>query len=95
LVTAAARAAHLVVDGEPWIFEDRLAGVLLGDLAGDLLAPHRDARHAGVLASMRVAMTARSRYAEERLAEAVKLGTRHAVAAACREGHRRVDPDAR
>ena len=79
MVTAAARAAHLVVDGEPWIFEDRLAEVLLGDLAADLLSAHRDAGQAGVLASMRVAMTTRSRYTEERLAEAVSRGTRQYV----------------
>jgi hypothetical protein len=30
LATAAARAAHLVVDRDPWIFEDRLASALLG-----------------------------------------------------------------
>jgi hypothetical protein len=39
-------------------------------LAPDLLSAHRDAGQAGVLASIRVAMTARSRYTEERLAEA-------------------------
>jgi O-methyltransferase involved in polyketide biosynthesis len=42
MATAAARAAHLVVDREPWLFEDRLAAALLGDAADDLLAAHRD-----------------------------------------------------
>jgi O-methyltransferase involved in polyketide biosynthesis len=83
LVTAAARAAHLTVDDEPWIFEDRLAEVLLGDLAADLLAPHRDARQA-ILASMRVGMTTRSRYTEERLAEAVGRGHPAIRAPGCR-----------
>jgi methyltransferase (TIGR00027 family) len=74
LATAAARAAHLVVDREPWIFEDRLAVGLLGDLAHDLLAVHRDIESAEILASMRVAMTTRSRYTEDCLLEAVARG---------------------
>jgi methyltransferase (TIGR00027 family) len=79
LATAAARAAHLIVDREPWIFEDRLAIVLLGDSCADLLAAHRDSGQPGALASMRVAMTTRSRYAEERLAEAATRGIRQYV----------------
>jgi methyltransferase (TIGR00027 family) len=74
MATAAARAAHLVVDCEPWILEDRLAAVLLGDVANELVAFHRDSGAAEVLASMRVAMTTRSRYTEVRLAEAVSRG---------------------
>lgn len=74
LATAAARAAHIIVDREPWIFQDRLAFLLLGDVADDLVAVHREAGRAGVLASMRVAITTRSRYAEDRLAEAVPRG---------------------
>jgi methyltransferase (TIGR00027 family) len=74
IATAAARAAHLVVDRDPWIFEDHVAGPLLGDLAADLLAAHRDPGRAGVLASIRVAMTTRSRYTEEHLAAAVGRG---------------------
>jgi hypothetical protein len=42
MTTAAARAAHLVVDREPWLFEDTLAAALLGDEADDLLAAHRE-----------------------------------------------------
>jgi methyltransferase (TIGR00027 family) len=71
LATAAARAAHLVVDHRPWIFEDRLAARLLGERADELLAAHD---HAAPLAAMRVAMATRSRYAEGRLAEAVRRG---------------------
>jgi methyltransferase (TIGR00027 family) len=74
VATAAARAAHLVIDHEPWIFEDRLAVVLLGELAADLVGAHRDPAHDVALASMRVAMTARSRYSEARLGEAVGRG---------------------
>jgi O-methyltransferase involved in polyketide biosynthesis len=48
--------------------------LLLGDLAGDVLCAHRNPGQAEVLASMRVAMTTRSRYTEEDLAEAVGRG---------------------
>jgi methyltransferase (TIGR00027 family) len=74
LATAAARAAHLIVDREPWIFEDTLAAVLLGDLAEELIDNHRDAGQARELAAMRVAMTGRSRYTEDRLAESCRRG---------------------
>jgi methyltransferase (TIGR00027 family) len=75
LATAAARAAHLVVDAEPWILEDRLAARLLAGDGGDLIAAHRDDEpNAGALAAIRVAMTTRGRYAEDRLAEAVRRG---------------------
>jgi O-methyltransferase involved in polyketide biosynthesis len=70
--TAAARAAHLIVDRTPWIFEDTLALALLDESADDLLAPHRDSAAPRALASMRVAMTTRL----GRLAHA-KLSVRH------------------
>lgn len=79
LATAAARAAHLILDRDPWILEDSLALLLLGDLADDLIAGHRAAGTAEVLASMRVAMTTRSRYAEDRLAEAMHRGIEQCV----------------
>jgi methyltransferase (TIGR00027 family) len=74
LATAAARAAHPIVDRDPWIFEDRLASVLLDDLADDLLALHYDAGTAEVLASLRVAITTRSRNTEDCLTDAVRRG---------------------
>ncbi len=63
-----------MVDREPWIFEDELARVLLGDLAPALIAAHRDVGNVTALASIRVAMTTRRRYTEERLAEAPARG---------------------
>jgi methyltransferase (TIGR00027 family) len=72
--TAAARAAHLTVDREPWIFEDTLAFALLDESAAGLLAEHREPAAPPALASMRVAMTARSRYTEACLAAAVDRG---------------------
>jgi hypothetical protein len=64
----------LIVDGDPKIVEDTLALVLLGDLADELVEVHRDRTNAEDLARMRVAITTRSRYTEDRLAEAVRRG---------------------
>jgi methyltransferase (TIGR00027 family) len=75
LGTAAARAAHLIVDRRPRIFEDTLALALLGDRADELVGVHHDREEAENLARMRVAMLTRSRYTEDRLAEVVARGT--------------------
>jgi len=74
LAAAAARAAHLLVDGPPAIFADTLAAALLGDRAEELIAYHR--RHGAhpVLAGARVQVTCRSRYAEDALARAAGAG---------------------
>jgi len=74
LTAAAARAAHLIVDGEPPIFADTLAATFLGDRAGELLAYHRGNGSHGVLVGARTTVTTRSRYTEDRLAEAVRRG---------------------
>lgn len=68
MIAAAARAAHLLVDGEPAIFRDPLAERLLGAQAEELLAYHR--RHGAhpVLAGARTQTTVRSRYVEDHLA---------------------------
>jgi methyltransferase (TIGR00027 family) len=79
LATAAARAAHLVFDRSPWIFEDTLAGALLGATHNGLIAVHGDDETAGPLAAMRVAVTARSRYTEDHLADAINRGIRQYV----------------
>ena len=70
LTAAAARAAHLVVDQEPWIFDDSLAAAVLGDQAGPLLEYHRQHGRHEILAGARVMVTTRSRYTEDRLADA-------------------------
>ena len=74
LTAAAARAAHLIVDHEPLIFTDRLAATLLGDQAETLLAYHRAHGSHEVLAGARVTVATRSRYTEDRLAEAAARG---------------------
>ncbi|MCK2217281.1 class I SAM-dependent methyltransferase [Actinomadura sp. ATCC 31491] len=67
MMAAAARAAHLVVDEPPHLFEDRLAAPLLGERAGELLGYHRLHGDHLILSGTRAQVTARSRYAEDRL----------------------------
>jgi methyltransferase (TIGR00027 family) len=79
LVTAAARAAHLIVDRPPWIFEDTLAEALMGEAGSALIALHRQDPTTPRLASLRVAICTRSRYSEHRVAAAVDRGVRQYV----------------
>jgi methyltransferase (TIGR00027 family) len=74
LTAAAARAAHLIVDGEPAIFADPLAAALLGDRAEELIGYHRLHGTHPVLSGARVQVTCRSRYAEHALARAAGDG---------------------
>jgi methyltransferase (TIGR00027 family) len=67
LMAAAARAAHLVVDDEPYVFEDPLAAPLLGDRADELIAYHRLHGDHPVLAGARAQVLCRSRYTEDTL----------------------------
>jgi methyltransferase (TIGR00027 family) len=76
LTAAAARAAHLIVDKEPYIFADTLASALLGDQAEELLSFHRLHGDHAVLSGARAQAASRSRYAEDRLAAAVGNGVR-------------------
>jgi methyltransferase (TIGR00027 family) len=79
LTAAAARAAHLIVDDEPRIFADPLAGRLLGDRAGELISYHTLHGTHPVLSGARVQVACRSRYAEEALARAIAAGVRQYV----------------
>jgi methyltransferase (TIGR00027 family) len=74
LTAAAARAAHLIVDGQPTIFADPLAATLLGGQAEELIGYHRQHGTHPVLSGARVQVTCRSRYAEHALARAVSAG---------------------
>ena len=66
LMMAAARAAHLIVDNTIG---------LLGDAADELIGPHRAAgERAQFYANLRTIGVTRSRYTEDRLAEAVERG---------------------
>jgi methyltransferase (TIGR00027 family) len=74
LTAAAARAAHLTVDGEPVIFADTLASALLGERAGELLSYHTSHGTHPVLAGARAQVTCRGRYTEDALARAAGRG---------------------
>src|SRR5260370_20042151 len=74
LTAAAARAAHLIVAKEPFVFADTLAAALLGARAAEPISYHR--LHGGhpVLAGARAQVTCRSRYADDCLAAAAGRG---------------------
>jgi len=74
LTAAAARAGHLIVDHEPFIFADTLAADLLGDRADELIGYHRVHGSHLVLAGARTQVTCRSRYTEQALAGALDRG---------------------
>ena len=74
LTSAAARAAHPIVDHEPLIFSDTLAALFLADRADELLSYHRSHGSHPVLAGARATVTTRSRYTEDRLADALRRG---------------------
>lgn len=79
LMSAAARAAHLLVDPAPHVFTDPLAGSWLGESGGQMLGPHRGFPHHPVLAGARATAVIRARYAEDRLAAAYAEGVRQYV----------------
>jgi methyltransferase (TIGR00027 family) len=74
LTAAAARAAHLIVDGDPPIFADTMAAALLGEQAGDFIGYHRAHGAHLVLSTARAQATCRSRYTEDRLAICARRG---------------------
>jgi O-methyltransferase involved in polyketide biosynthesis len=74
LTSAAARAAHLIVDDPPVIFADTLAMTVLGDQATELVDYHRAHGTHLVLSAARGQVTCRSRHTEEHLAAAVSGG---------------------
>jgi methyltransferase (TIGR00027 family) len=76
---AAARAAHLIVDQPPTIFADTLALDLLGEEAEEFVGYHRLHGSHLVLAAARGQVVCRSRFAEDRLAAAVRRGVRQYV----------------
>ncbi|GAB3279419.1 SAM-dependent methyltransferase [Actinocorallia lasiicapitis] len=73
-MSAAARAAHLVVDESPAIFADTLAQTFLGERAEELLGYHKSYGGHPVLAGARTTAVTRSRYTEDRLAELAGRG---------------------
>src|SRR6478672_11057594 len=72
------RAAHQILD-DPKVFDDPLAVAIVGG-EGETRRRSGEARSGGRIArSMRAYMAMRSRYAEDRLAEAVARGARQYV----------------
>jgi methyltransferase (TIGR00027 family) len=69
LTSAAARAAHLLVDDEPLIFTDVLAQALLGERADELIDYHRKFGDHPILAGARTEVLCRSRFTEGLLGE--------------------------
>ena len=68
MVAAAGRAAHLIVDRAPHLFQDTVAETLLGERAAELLSYHRESGDHPVLSGTRSQVSARSHYTEARLA---------------------------
>jgi methyltransferase (TIGR00027 family) len=71
---AAARAAHLIVDDEPVIFADTMAGAMLGERAEEFIGYHRAHGTHPVLSAARAQVTCRSRYTEDSLALGLRRG---------------------
>jgi methyltransferase (TIGR00027 family) len=68
------RAAHLLLDDSPPVFEDPLALRLLDPEATRAIRQHSDRFRTAASRAIRCDVLARSRYAEERLGEAVGRG---------------------
>ncbi|MGK5543155.1 class I SAM-dependent methyltransferase [Streptomyces sp. URMC 127] len=66
-MAAAARAAHLLVDGTPSLFADTLAQAFLEERAEELLGYHHSYGAHPILAGARTTAVTRSRYVEDRL----------------------------
>ncbi|HYM96119.1 MAG TPA: SAM-dependent methyltransferase, partial [Candidatus Sulfotelmatobacter sp.] len=64
----------MLVDREPYIFEDGIARRLLDEQGETMIGYHRSSGSHPILAGTRLAVTVRSRFAEERLAAAVPRG---------------------
>lgn len=69
MMAAAARAAHLLIDSEPYLFRDTMASALLGPHAEELIGYHLHHGDHPLLAAVRAQATVRSHWVEQRLAE--------------------------
>jgi methyltransferase (TIGR00027 family) len=74
LGAAAARAAHLIVDDEPYIFIDTLAATLLGEQADELIDYHRNYGSHVVLTGARTQVTCRSHVTEQCVVDGARRG---------------------
>jgi methyltransferase (TIGR00027 family) len=74
------RAAHQLIDGEPKILDDRVSLRLLAPGAAETILREADRLRGPGATALRSHVLARSRYAEDRLADAARRGVRQAVA---------------
>ena len=74
LGTAYLRAAHQLLDGEPKLLDDPMAAALLGPDAAARIQVNAAAYRSWMAQSLRSHVVLRSRFAEDRLAEAVGRG---------------------
>jgi methyltransferase (TIGR00027 family) len=79
LGAARLRAAHLLIDDTPPIFDDPLAVRFLDPEAAGAIREHADRLRASVSRVLRCDVVVRSRYSEDRLADAVRRGVRQYV----------------
>jgi methyltransferase (TIGR00027 family) len=76
---AALRAAHQIFDAEPRILEDPIAERLLDDDTRERMRAHPERLATPLVAVLRTHVVVRSRFAEDRLAEAVATGVRQYI----------------
>jgi methyltransferase (TIGR00027 family) len=74
LSVAMLRAVHQILDAQPKILDDPIAGILLGDEFDRKIAGYHDRAREPWVMELRSQVVLRSRFAEERLAEAVRRG---------------------
>ena len=73
------RAAHLLIDGEPKIFEDRFALSFIGKEYENIIRETRDALGSPELTRLRSFIVMRSRFAEEQLEHAIQSNIKQYV----------------
>lgn len=73
------RAAHLLIDGEPKILEDRFALLFIGKQYENIIRETRDALNSPDLQRLRSFIVMRSRFAEEQLEHAIQRNIRQYV----------------
>jgi methyltransferase (TIGR00027 family) len=74
LGVAALRAVHQIMDGEPKILDDPIAALLLDNDGRQMLEANPARVHEPDVVAMRSRVVLRSRFAEQRMAEAVRRG---------------------
>jgi methyltransferase (TIGR00027 family) len=79
LGVAALRAVHQLMDGAPKILDDPIAALLLDDDGRQILEANAARVHEPDIVALRSRVVLRSRFAEERMAEAVRRGVRQCV----------------